>query len=147
MRRIALIAIVTTLTVTSLLFARGQAPRSTAQTPETASGTITSKKSMKRVQVTAQTIANLPVGKPLLIDLTRAAAIYDLAAGIDYSRVRVRTLTGEKAMSDLVKRLGIKQLGTSAMLGMSGDGMFESSIGGPSRSTVSGISPDDCSDT
>src|SRR5438132_14305480 len=109
MRHISLI-ILAALALALLVSAFGQTPQP---------------KAIKRVEVTAQTIASQPASKPYIIDLTRTGTIYVLAAGIDYSRVRVRTSTGEKAMSDLVKRLGIKQLGTSGTLklGMSFDGM------------------------
>ncbi len=56
----------------------------------------------KKVQVTAETLA----GKPYVIDLTRDGKSYEVTAGIDYSLVRVRTATGEVALSDMVKARG-----------------------------------------
>ena len=69
-----------------------------SQTPQ--SGTV------KKVQVTAQTIASQPAGKPLVIDLTRRGTVHEVAEGIDQSRVRVRTSTGEMALSELLRKFG-----------------------------------------
>lgn len=61
---------------------------------------------VKKVSVTSQTLASQRAGQPYVIDLTRTGAVYEISAGIDYSRVRVRTATGEKPLSDLVKLYG-----------------------------------------
>lgn len=74
---------------------------------------------IKQVQVTAQTIASQPAGKPYVIDLTRNGTIYVVAAGINYSQLRVRTPTGELAGSDLVRRLG--STGSKLLLGTGSD--------------------------
>lgn len=60
----------------------------------------------KQVQVTAETIAIQPAGKPYVIDLTLDRTTYNLAADIDFSRVRLRTSKGEIAMGDVIKQLG-----------------------------------------
>jgi hypothetical protein len=62
--------------------------------------------SIKRVQVKAETLASQPAGEPYVIDLTRKGAVHEVAEGIDYSRVRVRTSTGEMALSDLARQTG-----------------------------------------
>ena len=90
MKRISLI-IVTTLTLALLVFAQSRTPQL---------GTV------KKVEVTAQTIASQPTGKPFVLDLTRRGTIYNLAAGIDYSRLRVRTAGGDLGVSDTVKKMG-----------------------------------------
>ena len=61
---------------------------------------------VRKVQVTAQTIASQPAGKPLLIDLTRKGTVHEVAEGIDQSRVRVRTSTGEMALSEFLRESG-----------------------------------------
>ena len=53
-------------------------------------------KQVKEVRVTNQTIATQPAGAPYVIDLTRSGTTYDVAAGIDSSRVRVRTSSKEE---------------------------------------------------
>ena len=63
------------------------------------------KASIKRVRLTAKTLASQPAGEANVIDLTRNGTIYDMAAGIDYSRVRIRTSKGEMP-TDVAKRLG-----------------------------------------
>ena len=62
---------------------------------------------VKKENVTAQTLASQPAGKPYVLDLTRKGIVYEVAAGIDYSRASVRTSTGEQAMSDLARKLGL----------------------------------------
>ena len=63
------------------------------------------KASIKRVKLTAKTLASQPPGEAKIIDLTHDGTVYDVAAGIDYSRVRIRTSKGE-VPSDVAKRLG-----------------------------------------
>jgi hypothetical protein len=58
------------------------------------------------VRVTADTIARLPQGKPYVVDLTRTGVAYDLdstARTIDFSRIVVRTRTGEVALTAWLK--------------------------------------------
>ena len=118
MKRISLI-IVTTLTLALLVFAQSRTPQL---------GTV------KKVEVTAQTIASQPIGKHFVLDLTNRGTIYNLAAGIDYSRLRVRTAGGDLEVSDTVKKMGSISgklfLGTPA--DMSGQNFFFPSVGGSS---------------
>jgi len=65
------------------------------------SGTI------KKEPVTAQTIASQPAGKPYVLDLTRKGTVYEVAAGVDFSRAQIRTSTGEQPMSTLARKLGL----------------------------------------
>jgi hypothetical protein len=57
-------------------------------------------------EVTAQTVAQLATGTPVVLDLTRRGTVYGVAVGIDYRRVRIRTSRGEMPLSDLANRLG-----------------------------------------
>ena len=61
---------------------------------------------IKQVQVTAKTIST--AGKAYVLDLTgkQARTIYTLAADIDYSRVQVRTSSGEMAVKDAIAKAG-----------------------------------------
>ena len=71
----------------------------------------------KQVQVTNQTIAAQPAGKPYVIDLTRSGTTYDVAAGTDASRIRVRTSSNEEiAMSEFLSRRNVKP-GERVLLG------------------------------
>lgn len=74
---------------------------------------------IKQLEVTPKTIASQAAGKPLLIDLTRTGTVYKVAGDIDYSRVRVRLSTGEMAMSDLARKLGMT--GSKFLLGTFSD--------------------------
>ena len=58
------------------------------------------------VQVTTQTLASQPAGTAYVIDLTRIGTLYNIAAGLNHSVVRVRTSTGEIPLSDLARGLG-----------------------------------------
>jgi hypothetical protein len=62
--------------------------------------TAQKKESIKRVEVTTKSIPP-QAGKPYVIDLTRKGIAYGLAAGLDYSRVQVRTSKGEQALPEL----------------------------------------------
>lgn len=62
---------------------------------------------IKREEVTAQTLTSQPAGKSYSMDLTRSGKIYNIAAGLDYSRIRFRTARGEMAMNDYVRKMGI----------------------------------------
>ena len=72
----------------------------------------------KPVQVTAQTIASQQAGRPYVIDLTRRGAIYDVAAGVDYGRVEVRTSNGDIALNEFLRRRGYSA-GERLLLGSS----------------------------
>jgi hypothetical protein len=63
---------------------------------------------IKQVQVSAQTVSTQPAGKAYVLDLTSKdkRTIYTLVAGIDYSRVQIRTSSGETAMKDVISKAG-----------------------------------------
>jgi hypothetical protein len=117
--------------------------------------TAQKKSAIKHVPVTAATIAGQPTGKAYMMDLTRKGTIYSLAAGIDYSQVRVRTSKGEMTMADLLKKAG-KSVSGKLRVGMPSDmrtqklGLTRIS-GGPLNYNCSGIlctctGDDDCND-
>ena len=60
--------------------------------------------STKPVLVTKEQIAKLPAGTPYVIDITRRRAVYDVADGIDYSRVEVRASDGERPFKEFIGR-------------------------------------------
>ena len=70
--------------------------------------------------VSAKTVSGLPAGKKYEVDLTRKGTIYNLAADVDYSRVRVRTAKGEMSMADLLKKTG-KTMTGKVRVGMTSD--------------------------
>jgi hypothetical protein len=75
----------------------------------------------KQVKVTDQTIAAQPAGTPYVIDLTRGGTTYDVAAGVDARRVRVRTSTNEEiALSEFLSRQKAKP-GERVLLGSLSD--------------------------
>lgn len=78
------------------------------------------KSTIKQVEVTAKTIAARPASKAYALDLTRKGTIYNLAADVDYSRVRVRTAKGEITMADLLKKSG-KSISGKLRVGMTSD--------------------------
>jgi hypothetical protein len=55
----------------------------------TFSFSATPQKEIRRIQVTAQAITTQPPGQPYVLDLS-SHTIYELSAGIDLSRLRVR---------------------------------------------------------
>jgi hypothetical protein len=73
---------------------------------------------VKRVQVTADTVARQPASKAYILDLTRKGTAYSLASDIDYSRVRIRTSKGEKSLSELV---GEGRKSSGVIVGMASD--------------------------
>jgi hypothetical protein len=75
-------------------------------------------RSQKTVQVTAETIANQPAGKAYVIDLTRRGVRYDVAAGVDYGRVELRTSDGDIALNEFIRRQGFSA-GERLLLGSS----------------------------
>jgi hypothetical protein len=75
-------------------------------------------KRIEPVKVTSETIANQPGGSPLVIDLTRSEAVYAIASGIDYSRVRVRTKSkADMTMDEFISQMGGKVVGQELLLG------------------------------
>lgn len=75
---------------------------------------------LKRVNVTAKTIASKSAGKAYTLDLTRAGKIYNLDAGIDYNRIRVHTAKGDMTMTELLKKTG-KSVSGRLRVGMTSD--------------------------
>jgi len=78
------------------------------------------KPAIKQVQVTAQTVARQPASKAYTLDLTRKGMIYNLASGVDYSRVRVRTAKGDMTMTELIQKSG-KTITGALRVGMTSD--------------------------
>ena len=75
----------------------------------------------KHVQVTNQTLAAQSASKPYVIDLTRDGTTYDVAAGVDTGRVRVRTSPNEEiALSEFLSRQKAKP-GERVLLGSLSD--------------------------
>ena len=104
--------------------------------------------SVKQVELTPQTLASQSADKPLLIDLTRTGTVYNVADNIDYSRVRALLPTGEMAMSDLARKLGMT--GRTFLLGgfddLSGLYFGRPPDGGTSDDISGGTSNFTCSD-
>jgi hypothetical protein len=73
--------------------------------------------SIKRVEVTPKSVAGRGA-KPYVIDLTRGGTAYELAKGLDYSRVRVRTSKGEQTISEV---LGNRTIEGKLLLGLTTD--------------------------
>ena len=71
---------------------------------------------MKQVQINSRTLEK----QPTTIDLTRKGTIYTLAAGVDYSRIQVRTAKGVMTMADLLKKTG-KTVTGKLRVGVSSD--------------------------
>ena len=72
---------------------------------------------IKRVEVTAKSIAAQP-DKPYVIDLTHKGTAYQLAAGIDYRRLRIRTSKSEQTISEA---LGSRENGGRLLIGLTSD--------------------------
>ena len=72
---------------------------------------------VRQIEVTPQTIASQPASKPYVLNLS-SHTIYELSAGIDLSRLRIRTSQGEVASSELIRHA----TGTGrSFLGRAGD--------------------------
>jgi hypothetical protein len=61
------------------------------------------KNPVRQTEVTSQEIARLPARQAYVINLT-GGEVYNVAPGVDYSRVRVRTAAGEKPLGNLANR-------------------------------------------
>jgi len=61
------------------------------------------KNSVRQTEVTSGKIAQQPAGQPYVINIARGE-VYNLAPGVDFSRIRLRTSAGEKALSSLANR-------------------------------------------
>ena len=76
----------------------------------------------ERVQVTDQAIAAQAAGGPYVVDLTRVGTVYEIAPGIDASRVRVRTSSQQEIpLTEFVSRMGRHAAGERLLLGSSLD--------------------------
>jgi hypothetical protein len=109
MKRITMI-LIATLTLTMLIHAQSKTTVQTTTSKQAAQPTSGNAQTgpVKKMQVTTQTLANLPAGKSYVIDLSRNGTIYYVAKGVDYSRIQVRTSTGKlESLTDLVKKAGI----------------------------------------
>jgi hypothetical protein len=73
---------------------------------------------VRQIEVTPQVIANQPAGKPYVLDLSRSGTIYDIAKGVDLSRIRIRRSQGDLSMTDLIQR---RQGSGRMVLGMVND--------------------------
>jgi hypothetical protein len=83
------------------------------------------------VQITPQTLARQPAGKPYVIDLARKGKIYAVTADVA-SRVRIHTADGEIGIIDLMKKTGDNKVlsGSKLLLG-SFDDLRASNFGRP----------------
>ncbi len=61
------------------------------------------KNSVKQTVVTSEAIAQLPARQAYVLNLT-GGQVYNVAPGVDYSRLRVRTAAGEKPLDNLANR-------------------------------------------
>lgn len=82
--------------------------------------TTTKRAPVKEVGVTAKTVAAQPTGKSYQLDLTRKGTIYNLAAGVDYSRVQIHTSKGDMTMAELLKKTG-KTVSGKLRVGLTSD--------------------------
>ena len=99
-RTSSMMLIVAATSLMPLMYARSQR--------QVDSRTATSATTIKRVQVNAQTITELPRGKKVVVDLTKRGLVYEFDAGagqIDFNRVVVRTARGEKTVGSLLQTM------------------------------------------
>jgi hypothetical protein len=74
-----------------------------------------SARAVKKIQVTSQTLASLQAGKPYVVDLSRNGTVYNVASGVDYSRIQVRNAAGKvMTLSELINKAGSKAKKPSA---------------------------------
>jgi hypothetical protein len=78
------------------------------------------KPAIKQVEVSVETVSRQPVNKAYSIDLTRKGTIYNLASGVDYGRVRVRTTKGVMTVAELIQKSG-KTITGPVRVGMTND--------------------------
>jgi hypothetical protein len=64
------------------------------------------KKTVKKVQVTAQTVATLAEGGAYTIDLTQRGIVYVIDADVDHSRLRVRTSKAVVPINEMLRGSG-----------------------------------------
>lgn len=78
------------------------------------------RKPIEPLVVTKELVASQPAGQNYVI-IPRSGAVYDVAPGIDYRRVRVRTSTGDLTLDEFVRRLGGNFTGQELLIGSLGD--------------------------
>lgn len=118
------ISMVIALALAALVFAYSQTAR--AVPPQAGAGT--------KIQVTSQTLTSQPAGKPYVIDTSSTGKVFEIAAGIDYSRVQVRTARGVTSLSDLVRKFGVTGkflLGSANALNAIGFGFSDNRVNVP----------------
>jgi hypothetical protein len=74
------------------------------------------KPAIKQVQVTARAVAS----KGYAVDLSRSGTMYNLASGVDYSRVQVHTSNGDMTVAELIKKTG-KNISGPLRVGLTSD--------------------------
>src|SRR5688572_23643081 len=100
MRRILIISTLIIALAQSIVLAGFQKP--VARTPESKTAAH-----LRRIQVNAESLAQLPGGRKYVVDLTQQGVIYDFDAksrAIDFTRVMVRTAKGEIPMSSWLEK-------------------------------------------
>lgn len=78
------------------------------------------KPALKRVNVSAKTVASKSTAKPYTLNLTRTGTVYNFDAGVDYNRVRVHTAKGEMTLAELLNKSG-KSISGKLRVGMTSD--------------------------
>jgi hypothetical protein len=79
------------------------------------SGQTPSAGTVRKIQVTSQTLASLQAGKSYVIDLSRKGTVYNVASGVDYSRIQVRNAAGKvMTLNELINKGGSKAKKPSA---------------------------------
>lgn len=109
------------------------------------------KPAIKQVDVTAQTVKRQPAGKAYSLDLNRKGTIYNLASGVDLSRVRVRATkadmtTVDMTVAELIQKSG-KNITGPIRVGMTSDIRAQRLAGGRRPGGIGGRGLNyDCSD-
>lgn len=89
------------------------------------------KKTVKQIQVTNETIAGKGE-KTFVIDLGRGGAVYNLAADLEFDRVKLRTAKGPAPITELTKSLNKSE---RLVIGMGPDMHFEDLDAAAARNT------------
>lgn len=100
MRRMFIIATVVIAFVLSIVIAGFQTPSLQARGDQKVLR-------VRRIQVNAESIAQLASGKKYVVDLTQTGVIYEFDSktrSIDFTRVTIRTATGEVTMSSWLEK-------------------------------------------
>ena len=78
------------------------------------------KHTVKKVEITPQTVARQPRSKPYVVDLTRRGTIYTVASDVDYNKVLAHTAKGDMTIADLIEKSG-KRVSGRLRIGMTSD--------------------------